>query len=122
VLSGRLGNQPVRDRLIPPPSQADSIQLRALTAQIRSRVHARWRLGAGISVVDVGCRDRPYEPLFAGRAASYVGVDVVDGEKVDVVAPGDALPFSDELALNVMAWRADAATRRLYPALPRLPR
>ena len=25
-----------------------------------------------------------------------MGVDVVDGEKVDVVAPGDALPFSDE--------------------------
>ena len=46
--------------------------------------------------MDVGCRDRPYEQLFAGRAARYVGVDVVEGEKVDVVAPADALPFSDE--------------------------
>jgi SAM-dependent methyltransferase len=93
--SASLRRHLVRDRLNPRPWQADYIQLRALTAQIRSRIQARWPRGAGIRVVDVGCRDRPYEPLFAGRASTYTGVDVVDGEKVDVVARAEDLPFAE---------------------------
>jgi SAM-dependent methyltransferase len=46
-------------------------------------------------VLDVGCGSRPYEPLFAGVEASYVGLDAEPGPGVDVVARAEGLPFED---------------------------
>ena len=46
-------------------------------------------------VLDVGCGARPYEPLFAPHAASYVGVDPVDNPKADLKGPIEDLPVED---------------------------
>jgi SAM-dependent methyltransferase len=98
-----------RGRLYPHPWQADYVQLRALTTQMGRRIAARWPPGAGIRVADVGCGDRPYEPLFSGRAADFVGIDLFESPRVDVVASADALPFEDRefdcvLAIGVLQY------------------
>ena len=84
---------PTRDRLNPRPWHADYIQLRALRAQIAQALaqHGRTRM----RVLDVGCRDRPYEPLFAPFASEYIGVDLAEGPSVDVVADARSLPLED---------------------------
>ncbi len=46
-------------------------------------------------LLDVGCGDRPYEPLFAPFATSSVGVDPVDNPKADIQAYAEALPLDD---------------------------
>lgn len=49
-------------------------------------------------VLDVGCGNKPYESLFAGRISEYVGCDVVqsDKNKVDVICPATQLAFSND--------------------------
>lgn len=67
-----------------------------LSALVDSLVDARDRyVPQGSSLLDVGCGDKPYYPLFAETVAEYVGADVVDGPKVDVVCPLEALAFED---------------------------
>lgn len=48
----------------------------------------------GLRVLDVGCGDRPYEPLFAG-AAEVVGFDVPGSAHADVVGSIEAIPLED---------------------------
>jgi SAM-dependent methyltransferase len=85
------------ERLDPSPARAHYIHLRALAATLRASL-AAWsatRGDAPLAVVDIGCGDKPYEPLFEGRTREYVGVDVFDGPRVDVVAPMEDLPLED---------------------------
>jgi SAM-dependent methyltransferase len=46
-------------------------------------------------VLDVGCGQKPYEPLFSSRAASYVGVDPVENPHAELRGPVEALPVED---------------------------
>src|SRR5206468_144691 len=46
-------------------------------------------------VLDVGCGEKPYEPLFAPFATSYVGVDPVENPHADVRGSVEALPVDD---------------------------
>jgi SAM-dependent methyltransferase len=46
-------------------------------------------------VLDVGCGAKPYEPLFAPHAASYVGVDPVDNPRAELKGSVEALPVED---------------------------
>ena len=48
-------------------------------------------------VLDIGCGNKPYEELFAGKINSYSGCDVVQSNqsKVDVICPATALNFED---------------------------
>ncbi len=56
-------------------------------------------------LVDVGCGDKPYEPIFGPRVRKYVGVEYDStygtsyykhtNPKADVVYSGDRLPFDD---------------------------
>ena len=50
-------------------------------------------------LLDVGCGNKPYEQLFAGKVESYVGCDVVqsDREKADVICEAAALSFEDHV-------------------------
>ncbi|MDR7921525.1 class I SAM-dependent methyltransferase [Thermosynechococcus sp. HY213] len=45
-------------------------------------------------VLDVGCGDKPYRPLFA-QATEYVGIDVAGREADYIVAPDAVFPFDD---------------------------
>lgn len=49
--------------------------------------------GQRLNVLDVGGRYQPYRPLFQDRVATYLGLDILQTELVDVVASGESLPF-----------------------------
>jgi SAM-dependent methyltransferase len=59
---------------------------------VAASVHARGRL------LDVGCGNKPYEEMFAGRIDEHVGCDVVQSSqrRVDVLNPATCLPFQGE--------------------------
>src|SRR4249919_100639 len=46
-------------------------------------------------VLDVGCGQKPYEPLFAAYAKSYVGVDPVENPRAELRGSVEALPVED---------------------------
>jgi SAM-dependent methyltransferase len=64
---------------------------RWLAAEAR-RAHAD--LGA-FRLLDVGCGEMPYRPLFDAYASSYVGVDPVDNPRAELRGPIEALPVAD---------------------------
>jgi SAM-dependent methyltransferase len=73
---------------------------RAIVDQISKRIQPR----SGAVVVDFGCGSRPYEPLFKHWAARYIGVDLDDNARADVVAVlGKPLPFADSSADFVLS-------------------
>lgn len=48
-------------------------------------------------VVDVGCMDKPYEPLFRGRYKMYLGIDLnFYASKIDIQADASSLPFRND--------------------------
>lgn len=66
-----------------------------LAAWLRSEAReAHAELGP-YRVLDVGCGERPYEPLFAPYTASYTGVDPVDNPRADLKAAAEELPLAD---------------------------
>ncbi len=46
-------------------------------------------------LLDVGCGEMPYRPLFAAHAATYVGVDPVPNPLAELQGPIEALPVAD---------------------------
>jgi SAM-dependent methyltransferase len=74
---------------------------------------------AGLDLLDVGCGDRPYEPLFS-EAATIVGFDVPGNAHADIHGDIDAIPVEDAsfdvvLCLQVLEHVPDpaAAVREL---------
>lgn len=51
--------------------------------------HGRFRL------LDVGCGEKPYEPVFGPHAASYVGLDPVPNPRAELMGPVEAIPAAD---------------------------
>jgi SAM-dependent methyltransferase len=77
------------------PSFFDAYYLH-YSALTGSLVDARDRyLEAGLQVLDVGCGDMPYYPLFAELADDYVGTDVEPGPRVRYVCPVERLELPD---------------------------
>ena len=50
------------------------------------------------ALLDIGCGNKPYEKMFAGRISSYCGCDVTQSseERVDILCPATAIPFASE--------------------------
>ena len=46
-------------------------------------------------VLDVGCGQKPYEPLFAPYAASYIGIDPVENPRAELRGSVEAIPVED---------------------------
>ena len=57
-------------------------------------VRAHDDLGA-YRLLDVGCGQKPYEPVFAPYARTYVGVDPVENPRAELRGPVEALPVED---------------------------
>ena len=53
--------------------------------------HAKGRL------LDIGCGNKPYERMFVGQVAEYIGCDVVQSssERVDVICSATLIPLED---------------------------
>lgn len=49
-------------------------------------------------LLDIGCGNKPYKEMFAGRVAEYVGCDVVQSSEnlVDIICPATEIPLPDE--------------------------
>jgi SAM-dependent methyltransferase len=45
--------------------------------------------------LDVGCGEKPYQPIFAPHADAYVGVDPVDNPHAELKGSVEALPVED---------------------------
>jgi SAM-dependent methyltransferase len=82
-------------RATPPITNASYLLLRSLAVQIEREARLRLAGRPEADTVDIGCGDRPYEPLLRPYSRSYVGVDLRPGPGVDVVASAERLPFED---------------------------
>lgn len=52
--------------------------------------------GEKYKILDYGCGAKPYEYLFEGHIAEYIGVDVGNNPKADIsIVPGERLQFED---------------------------
>jgi SAM-dependent methyltransferase len=77
------------------PSLADPYYLH-YSALARSLEEARDRyLRPPVDVLDVGCGEQPFYPLFAGIAREYAGTDVEPGPRVRYVCPVERLAVGD---------------------------
>jgi SAM-dependent methyltransferase len=47
-------------------------------------------------LLDAGCGEKPYAPLFAAHVVEYVGLDAAQRPGVDLVGPLEAIPAADE--------------------------
>jgi SAM-dependent methyltransferase len=73
--------------------------MRLIARAFEGLVHKYLRQGQGARVIDLGCGTRPYEPLFQGRAAEYIGVDIGKNSRADVVlTPGQPVPLPNGTA------------------------
>jgi SAM-dependent methyltransferase len=68
------------------------LHFRSLFADLEhasTRAHGR--------LLDIGCGNKPYEKMFAGRISQYVGCDVVQSSerRVDVISEATAIPLPD---------------------------
>ena len=60
-------------------------------ALLKASVHARGRL------LDIGCGNKPYKQMFAGRITEHLGCDVVQSSerRVDIICPATQIPLED---------------------------
>ena len=66
------------------------------SALVASLAAARERyVVAPARILDIGCGDMPYYPLFADVSAEYVGTDIEPGPNVTHVCPVEALDVDD---------------------------
>jgi SAM-dependent methyltransferase len=85
---------PKRNRRSPPITSATYL---TLTALVESLIRARDRyLESGITILDIGCGEMPYYPVFATVAADYAGADLGPGPQVRYVCPAEALTAPDQ--------------------------
>ena len=84
------------DRWLDPPRSMPTSAVRApLVRWLREQADESHRAIGRFRVLDVGCGTKPYQPLFALHAASYVGVDAVDNQRAELKGPVEALPIDD---------------------------
>ena len=90
-------------RLDPPLWDHQHHPLRALSRSVQRNI-PRLCLPDEARVVDLGCGDRPYEPLFVAVGATYVGCDL-DGACDVRIVPGEPVPLPDASADAVVSFQ-----------------
>lgn len=75
-----------------------------LRRQIEYELDASLRPQAGDVVVDMGCGDMPYRPLFETRGARYVGCDIDPAAPVKIT-PGLPIALDDACAGVVVSFQ-----------------
>ncbi len=84
------------DPRLDPPRSMPTYAVRApLVRWLREQADESQRAIGRFRVLDVGCGAKPYKPLFAPHAASYVGVDAVDNPMAELKGAVEALPVDD---------------------------
>lgn len=80
------------DRLSPPRTHHAYRALRGLVAAME---HATSMIDDPAAVLDYGCGDMPYRPLFVARGATYIGADVPGNSHADLVIVDGRIPVAD---------------------------
>ena len=104
--------------------QYDYLMLREIAAGLR-RQAAALNGKAGLSILDVGCKYKPYRRLFEGRASRYVGMDLEPFHGVEVRGDAQALPFGSatfDLVLCTQAFYLMADFRAALSEFARITR
>jgi ubiquinone/menaquinone biosynthesis C-methylase UbiE len=84
------------DPRLDPPRSMPTYAVRApLVRWLREQADAAHAAIGRYRVLDVGCGAKPYEPLFAPYAASYVGVDPGDNPRAELKGSVEELPVED---------------------------
>jgi SAM-dependent methyltransferase len=95
------GTEQETRRLRPRIYDPSYCELRALAKEMAE--FARGSALAGATIVDYGCGNRPYEPLFPSTCF-YVGVDVIPNLAADIVCDRVlGLPLADGVADVILA-------------------
>jgi 2-polyprenyl-3-methyl-5-hydroxy-6-metoxy-1,4-benzoquinol methylase len=81
---------------MPNPGSPNYLVRRILAAQLKYSICSGLRQDETSLILDIGCGDKPYKPLFDGFAQDYIGVDTREEPQVDIVAPADAIPVESE--------------------------
>jgi SAM-dependent methyltransferase len=85
------------ERLQPSPSSRTFYALSALRQELEHSI-ARFVAGHRFqTLVDFGCGNMPYRPLFGPHLSQYLGCDLEGNELADVIMPvADRLPLADQ--------------------------
>jgi SAM-dependent methyltransferase len=75
-----------------------------LRRQIDDELDSTLRLEPGDLVVDMGCGDMPYRPLFESRGARYVGCDIDPAAPLEII-PGRPVALADGSAGLVVSFQ-----------------
>lgn len=82
-------------RLDPPRSMPTYAVRKPLVRWLTEQASEAYAAIGDYRVLDVGCGQKPYEPLFAPFATAYVGVDSVENPRAELLGPIEALPIED---------------------------
>ena len=99
--------------------------LTRLRHELERAIEAHLPAGTGALVVDMGCGEMPYRPLFEARGAKYVGCDLDPAAPVRI-SPGSPVPLGDGCAAMVgsfqvlehvwdLGWYLNECRRLLHP-------
>jgi SAM-dependent methyltransferase len=111
---------PGRSRRRPGLGNSAYLILRPLVASL---LRARDRyLEPPVRVLDVGCGEMPYYPLFASLASEYVGNDIAPGPGIRFVSPVEELDAPDAAFDLVLCTQVLEHVRRPALALEQLAR
>ena len=94
----------MKNRLHPEFWVPDAYLLRKLAACI-DEVVRRKLARPGAAVVDFGCGDAPYRPLFDARQLRYIGCDLQGSDAEVVFEPGQRVPVEDGTADAVVSFQ-----------------
>lgn len=84
------------DPRLDPPRSMPTYAVRApLVRWLRDQAHEAYGALGPYRVLDVGCGQKPYQPLFAPYASAYVGVDPVDNPLAELTGSVEDLPLED---------------------------
>jgi SAM-dependent methyltransferase len=75
--------------------QYDYLMLREIASGL-AREAAALNGKTGLSVLDVGCKYKPYRELFMGKTSHYVGIDLAPYPGLEVRGDAARLPFRSE--------------------------
>jgi len=78
-----------------PPTRTGYLSQRATGRNLRAHLDTLLpALPSGSRILDLGCGNKPYAPLFAGHQHIGLNIDAIDATP-DVVGDGQLLPFRD---------------------------
>jgi SAM-dependent methyltransferase len=86
----------VADPRLAPPRTMPTYAVRApLVRWLREQAHEAYGSLGRYRVLDVGCGRKPYQPVFAPYADTYVGVDPVENPHAELRGSVEDLPVED---------------------------